>query len=52
MNGRVVYQGVAHYSGREIAYALPNLSFLPDGMYTLKMDPAMQEALVFKLIKQ
>jgi len=52
MSGRVAHQGVAHYSGRENAYALPDLSFLSNGIYTLKMDPAMREGLVFKLIKQ
>jgi len=52
MSGRVAHRGVAHYSGSEFAYALPDLSFLPVGIYTLRMDPEGQEALVFRLVKQ
>ncbi len=51
MSGRVVHQGVAHYSGSEFAYALPDLSFLPNGVYTLEISGKNQEREVFKLIK-
>ena len=52
MSGRVVHQGMAHYSGSEFAYALPDLSFLPNGIYTLEISSAKQERAVFKLIRQ
>ena len=52
MSGRIVHQAMAHYSGREFAYALPDLSFLPNGIYTLEIGIANQERAVFKLIKQ
>ena len=51
MSGRVAHQGMAHYSGREFAYALPDLSFLPQGIYTLKIEGGSQKRAVFKLIK-
>lgn len=52
MSGRVVHQGVAYYSGSQFAYALPDLSYLPNGIYTLETSGANQERVVFKLIKQ
>jgi len=52
MSGRVAYQAMAQYSGREFAYALPDLSFLPNGFYTLEIGNPGQERAVFKLIKQ
>ena len=52
LSGKVVYQGVAHYSGSEFAYALPDLSYLPSGIYTLETGGSKQERAVFKLIKQ
>ncbi len=52
MNGRIVQQGRAHYSGSEFAYSLPDLSFLPKGIYTLEIGSTVQERAVFKLIKQ
>jgi len=52
MSGRVVHQGLASYSGGEFAYALPDLSHLPNGIYTLEIGSADQERVVFKLIKQ
>lgn len=52
MSGRLVYQGVAIYSGSEFAYALPDLSFLPGGVYTLEAQGSHPERAVFKLIKQ
>jgi hypothetical protein len=52
LSGKVVYQGVAHYSGSEYAYALPDLSYLPNGAYVLETENADLERVVFKLIKQ
>ncbi|RLD68328.1 MAG: hypothetical protein DRI98_11980 [Bacteroidetes bacterium] len=52
LSGRVVHQGRAHYSGSEFAYALPDLSFLSNGIYTLEISLTSQERAVFKLIKQ
>ncbi len=52
ISGRLVYQGVANYSGSEFAYALPDLSFLPGGVYTLETQGSHPERAVFKLIKQ
>jgi len=52
MSGRVAHQAMAHYSGREFAYALPDLSFLPNGFYTLEIGSPGHERAVFKLIKQ
>ncbi|MBE9519307.1 MAG: CotH kinase family protein, partial [Bacteroidetes bacterium] len=51
MSGRVVHQDVAHYSGREFAYALPDLSYLSNGVYTLEIEGGSQKRAVFKLIK-
>jgi len=52
LSGRIVHQGVARYSGSAYAYALPDLSYLPGGMYTLEISLDMQEKAVFKLLKQ
>ena len=52
ISGRTLHQGMAHYSGNEYAYALPDLAYLPNGIYTLKIDIPGQESAVFKLIKQ
>jgi CotH kinase protein len=52
LRGRVVHQAHATYSGSEFAYALPNLSFLPSGLYSLEISSPSQERAIFKLIKQ
>lgn len=52
MSGRVVHQAIAHYSGSEFTYALPDLSYLPNGVYTLEIGNSSQDRSVFKLIKQ
>ena len=52
LSGRVVHQGRAHYSGSEFSYALPDLSFLSKGIYTLEISLTSRERAVFKLIKQ
>ena len=52
MSGRVVHQAIAHYSGSEFTYALPDLSYLPKGVYTLEIGNTSEDRSVFKLIKQ
>jgi hypothetical protein len=52
LSGRVVHQGKAHYSGSDFSYALPDLSYLPDGIYTLEVSSSSRERSVFKVIKQ
>jgi len=52
MSGRMIHRGMAHYSGSEFAYALPDLSFLSNGIYTLEISSTNRERVVFKLIKQ
>jgi len=52
LNGRVVHQAMARYSGSEYAYALPDLSYLSNGIYTLEIEGGSQNRAVFKLIKQ
>jgi len=52
MSGRLVHRDRAHYSGSEFAYALPDLSALPNGIYTLEVSTSAQDRAVFKLIKQ
>ena len=52
MNGKVVFQSSAEYSGREFAYALPDLSSLPDGFYTLEVSDGLTIREMCKLIKQ
>ena len=52
MNGRVVFQSGATYSGDEFAYSLPDLSFLPDGIYILEVSDGLNMKEMCKLIKQ
>jgi hypothetical protein len=52
MNGQVVHQATAYYSGSEFAYSLPDLSYLPNGVYMLETLSSNRERAVFKLIKQ
>lgn len=52
LNGRRVYQGTADYAGEEYAFALPDLSFLPDGIYTLEVSDGMHRRERCKLVKQ
>jgi len=51
MNGRVVHSDLARYSGSAFTYALPDLSHLSNGIYTLEIGPSGQHKAVFKLIK-
>jgi hypothetical protein len=48
----MVHQGAASYSGGEFSYALPDLSYLPKGIYTLETVKSNQQRTVIKLIKQ
>ncbi len=52
MNGRVVHRGLARYSGSEFTYALPDLSYLGNGIYTLEIGSSAKERVLFKLIRQ
>ena len=52
MNGKVVFQSNAAYSGTEFAYSLPDLSFLPNGFYTLEVSDGSTIREMCKLIKQ
>ncbi|MEA3461648.1 MAG: CotH kinase family protein, partial [Bacteroidota bacterium] len=52
ISGRMVHQAMARYSGNEFAYALPDLSYLSNGIYTLEIVSSGQQKAVFKLIKQ
>jgi hypothetical protein len=51
MNGRVVHKGLARYSGSEFTYALPDLSYLGNGLYTLEIESPAKESVLLKLIK-
>jgi hypothetical protein len=52
MQGRVVHQAMARYSGSEFTYALPDLSYLPNGVYTLEIGDSITGRSVFRLLKQ
>ena len=51
MGGRVVHQSQADYSTGEFAYALPDLSFLPRGVYTLEITGNDHAPLVCKMVR-
>lgn len=51
MSGRLVHQDLAPYAGNEFAYALPDLSHLPIGIYSLEIGSISEIRQVFKLIK-
>ena len=52
MSGRLVQQDLAQYSGSDFAYALPDLSHLPRGIYSLEVFGSSGQRSVFKLIRQ
>ncbi len=52
MSGRIVFRSKVEYSGSEFAYPLPDLSYLPDGFYTLEVSDGLQIREMSKLIKQ
>jgi hypothetical protein len=51
MGGRLVYQAEAAYAAGEFAYALPDLSFLSRGVYTLELVGEDQARIVCKMIR-
>lgn len=51
MGGRVVYHSLARYAQGEFAYALPDLSFLSRGVYTLEITGAYQDRRVCKMVR-
>jgi len=52
ISGRLVHLSTVAYTGAEAAYALPDLSFLPDGIYTLEVSDGSAIREVCRLIKQ
>ncbi len=52
LRGSVVFQGSMEYSGTEFAYSLPDLSYLPDGVYTIEVSDGREFSEMSKLIKQ
>ena len=52
LNGRVVFRDQTAYSGDEFTYSLPDLSYLPDGIYTLEVSDGDHMKEMSKLIKQ
>ncbi len=52
MNGRMVFQSNIGLTEYEFSFELPNLSYLPDGMYTLEISDGLKIREVCKLIKQ
>jgi len=51
ISGRLVHQAVAVYAGHEAAYRLPDLSFLPKGLYTLEVFGPDTKRSLSKVIK-
>jgi hypothetical protein len=52
INGSEVFRGTAAYSGTEYAYALPDLSFLPKGVYVLEISAESGQMERCKLVRQ
>ena len=52
IGGRVVYQATGTYAPGEYAYALPDLSFLARGVYTLEIAGEGREPVLCKMIRQ
>jgi hypothetical protein len=52
LSGKRVYQSEVFYSGSEYAFPLPDLSFLPPGMYTLEVTDGQSMREITKLLKQ
>ena len=52
LSGKRVYQTEITYSGSEYAFPLPNLSFLPSGIYTLEVTDGQSLREITKLLKQ
>ena len=52
MAGRMVFHSVAAYAAGEFSYALPDLSFLSRGVYTLEITNENQERALCKMIRE
>ena len=52
MSGRVVFQAQTGYASGEFAYALPDLSFLSSGVYTLEITGGEQGRVLCKMIRE
>jgi len=52
MAGKLVYEDQVRYSGAEAAWSLPDLSFLPRGIYTLEVTDGERTREVCKLVRQ
>ena len=52
MAGQVVYRSAVTWSGNEYAYTLPDLSFLPSGIYTLEVTNGAGTRDMCKLVRQ
>jgi len=52
MSGRVVFQSQTGYASGEFAYALPDLSFLSSGVYTLEITGGEQGRILCKMIRE
>jgi hypothetical protein len=52
LNGKVVYRAIASYTDLEFAWLLPDLSFLPPGIYTLEVSDGSSVRELCKLLKQ
>jgi len=52
MAGRMVFHSTAGYADGEFAYALPDLSFLSRGLYTLEITNENQERALCKMIRE
>ena len=52
MSGRVVFQSQTGYASGEFAYALPDLSFLSRGVYTLEITGGEQGRVLCKMIRE
>ena len=52
MSGRVVFSSQTGYASGEFAYALPDLSFLSSGVYTLEITGGEQGRVLCKIIRE
>jgi hypothetical protein len=52
MAGKLVHQSMVACSGREAAYALPDLSFLPAGIYNLEVTDGVKIRETCRLVRQ
>ena len=52
LSGKKVYQSTISYSGSEYAFPLPDLSYLPSGIYTLEVTDRHSLREITKLLKQ